>query len=108
MPELLPIFSALSDQTRFAIFERLLRDGAQPAGALSEAFPVSKPAISRHLAVLREAGLISRQVEGTRRIYAARADGILAIQDWLEKHHLFWSESFDRLDTLIKKDASDA
>src|SRR5271165_7016686 len=87
----LDIFSALGDPTRRAIFERVL---AQPSavGVLAQGLPVSRPAVSQHLRVLKEAGLVSETPEGTRRIYRVDPRGIAAMRDWLDAH---WSLALD-------------
>jgi DNA-binding transcriptional ArsR family regulator len=79
--------TALGDPTRRAIFERV---AAHPSsvGELAERLPVSRPAVSQHLRVLKEAGLVSESPEGTRRIYRLDPRGIAAMRDWLEAH---WS-----------------
>lgn len=97
MTDLPRTFAALSDRTRFAIVERLLADGAQPAGALARVADISAPAISRHLRVLREAGIVTQRVEGQRRIYAVEPGALKAISDWMMDHRAFWEGSLDRL-----------
>src|SRR5258707_13837589 len=84
-------FAALGDPTRRAIFERV---AARPSavGALALGLPVSRPAVSQHLRVLKEAGLVSETPEGTRRIYRLDPRGIAAMRDWLEVH---WSSALD-------------
>src|SRR5271155_6143256 len=78
-------FGALGDPTRRAIFERLsVRPTA--VGELAAALPVSRPAVSQHLRVLKEAGLVSETPEGTRRIYRLDPRGIGAMRDWLDQH----------------------
>ena len=113
MPPLTQVFDALSDPTRLAIVERLLRRGELAAGALAEPFAISKPAISRHLRVLEEAGVIERRIDRQWRRYRIRPDGIGAVQDWLEHHRRFWAGSLDRLERLLapkrsRKDGGDA
>jgi DNA-binding transcriptional ArsR family regulator len=78
-------FAALGDPTRRVIFERV---AAQPSsvGALAAGLPVSRPAVSQHLRVLKEAGLVSETAEGTRRIYRLDPRGIKAMRDWLDSH----------------------
>jgi DNA-binding transcriptional ArsR family regulator len=97
------IFGALADPTRFAIVEQLLEKGELTAGELAEPFEVSRPAISRHLKILEEAGVIERRVERQFRVFRARAEGFREIEDWFERHRLFWNVSFDRLQKLIEK-----
>ena len=101
------IFGALADPTRFAIVEQLLEKGELTAGELAEPFEVSRPAISRHLKILEEAGVIERRVERQFRVFRARAEGFREIEDWFERHRLFWNVSFDRLQKLIEKGIPD-
>jgi len=95
------LFSALSDPTRLAIVERLLAEGERSAGDIAEPFNMSKPAISKHLRVLENAGLIERRVERQFRVCRARPEAIRAVDDWMQKYRAFWNESFDRLDQLL-------
>jgi DNA-binding transcriptional ArsR family regulator len=83
--------AALADPTRRAIFERL---AARPSavGLLARDFPVSRPAVSQHLRVLREAGLVTETAVGARRIYRLDPRGIAAMRDWLEA---LWSAALD-------------
>lgn len=78
-------FAALGDPTRRAIFERL---AARPSavGDLARGLPVSRPAVSQHLRVLKRAGLVSENPEGTRRIYRVDPRGIAAMREWLDAH----------------------
>lgn len=75
--------AALADPTRRAILE-LLRDGPLTVGELAEEMPVSRPAVSQHLAVLRNAQLVSEERDGTRRFYSANAEGLAALRAYLE------------------------
>ena len=77
------IFAALSDPTRRAVFEQLARHPLA-VGALAERLPVSRPAVSQHLKVLSDAGLITVRVDGTRRIYAASPDRLAELREWLD------------------------
>ena len=95
-------FAALADETRFSIVERLLANGAATAGELGEVAPISAPAISRHLKVLRNAGVIEQRVEGSRRIYSANPAALRAISDWTISHRTFWESSLDRLEQVLK------
>jgi DNA-binding transcriptional ArsR family regulator len=83
--------AALADPTRRAIFERL---AARPAavGVLARGLPVSRPAVSQHLRVLKEAGLVTETSAGTRRIYRIDPRGIAAMREWLEE---LWSAALD-------------
>lgn len=98
------LFSALSDPSRLAIVERLIRDGEKTAGELAEPFAISAPAISRHLGVLERAGLIERRVERQWRRFRVRPEAIEAIDDWLSRQRKFWQASFDRLERMIADD----
>jgi DNA-binding transcriptional ArsR family regulator len=83
------MFSALGDSTRHAVFERL-RQGPQTVGALAIGLPVSRPAISQHLKVLREAGLVAIQADGTRRLYSIDGSALCGLKDYLQA---LWSEA---------------
>jgi DNA-binding transcriptional ArsR family regulator len=82
-------FAALADPTRRAIFERVAKR-ASAVGVLAEGLPVSRPAVSQHLKVLKEAGLVTETTEGTRHIYRLDPRGIAAMRDWLDD---LWSEA---------------
>ena len=84
-------FAALGDPTRRTIFERVAARPA-PVGELARGLPVSRPAVSQHLRVLKEAGLVRETREGTRRIYRLDPRGIAAMRDWLDAH---WSAALD-------------
>lgn len=101
MQNLTQTFSALSDRTRMNIVEDLIAHGEKAAGELVDGSGMTAPAISRHLKVLREAGLVTLRVDGTRRIYAARADALRAISDWTQSHRAFWDASLDRLEVAL-------
>lgn len=103
MTNLPATFAALSDATRFAIVERLLQSGAQTAGELGEVAPISAPAISRHLKVLREAGVVDQKVEGPKRIYSVNPEAMQAISAWTISHKAFWEGSLDRLEKALKQ-----
>jgi DNA-binding transcriptional ArsR family regulator len=77
------LFSALGDSTRRLVFERL-RQGPQTVGALAAGLPVSRPAISQHLKVLKAAGLVTDQAEGARRLYRIDGRGLAVIRDYLQ------------------------
>ena len=84
-------FSALADPTRRAIFERIAKKPS-PVGRLAAGLPVSRPAVSQHLRVLKEAGLVAESTEGTRRIYRLDPRGIAAMREWLDAH---WALALD-------------
>ncbi|MGB5559661.1 MAG: metalloregulator ArsR/SmtB family transcription factor [Paracoccaceae bacterium] len=97
MSDLTTHFAALGDPVRFAIVERLLSTGEQSAGELLDVADVSAPAISRHLKVLREAGLITRRIDAQRRIYSVEPSAIGMIGAWTMSHRDFWEAGLDRL-----------
>lgn len=94
-------FAALADDTRLAIVEQLIAEGELPAGDLAPGAGISPPAISRHLKVLREAGLVQQRALGTRRLYSARPEGLRIIADWTNARRDFWQGSLDRLQTAL-------
>lgn len=104
MPPLFDTFAALGDPVRFAIAERLMRQGALPAGALQDVADISPPAISRHLKVLREAGIVTQSIDGSRRIYAINPSAVQNIDDWLRQHRDFWTAGLDRLAQMLEDD----
>jgi DNA-binding transcriptional ArsR family regulator len=82
---------ALGDPTRRSIFERL-RDGPRAVGELARDLPVSRPAVSQHLRVLKEAGLVTEQRNGTRRIYGVDAQSVAELRDYFDG---FWSDALE-------------
>lgn len=104
MPDLVQTFAALGDPVRFAIAERLLNAGPTSAGALRDVAQISAPAISRHLKVLRAAGVVTQRVEGTKRIYAIAPDAVAQISKWTLDHEAFWTPSLDRLAAALQED----
>jgi DNA-binding transcriptional ArsR family regulator len=82
-------FGALADPSRRQVFERL-RAGPLPVGAIAKGMPVSRPAVSQHLKVLKEAGLVTDHAVGTRRIYAIDPQGLAALRSWLDQ---FWDDA---------------
>lgn len=106
MTNLLATFSALSDATRFSIVEQLMEQGELPAGDLIDGRGMSGAAVSRHLKILREAGLVQQRVRGTQRIYSVRSEGLRAIAEWTISKRQFWESSLDRLSDLIERENS--
>ena len=102
MDQLSQVFGALSDPTRRAILARLA-DGDLPVGDLAARFPVSQPAISRHLKVLEHAGLISRTRRATARLSHLEAEPLREATEWLARYQAFWDERFDQLDELLAR-----
>lgn len=81
--------AALADPTRRAVFERL-RDGARGVGEIAAGLPVSRPAVSQHLKVLKQAGLVADEARGTARLYRIHAAGLSELRDWLDG---FWDDA---------------
>jgi DNA-binding transcriptional ArsR family regulator len=85
-------FDALGDPQRREIL-RLLGEGDKPVHAIAQALPISRPAVSRHLRVLKDAGLVDQRAEGTERIYHLEEDGVAAVQAYLQT---VWGEAITR------------
>jgi DNA-binding transcriptional ArsR family regulator len=94
-------FHALADPTRRAVLD-LLRQGSQPAGRIASAFPVSRPAISKHLRLLRRAHLVSERREGRHRFYQLSPEPLKAVDSWLEQYRVFWQASLTNLKAFVE------
>jgi|SRR5215470_7180223 len=94
-------FQALADPTRRAVLD-LLRRGSQPAGQIANAFPVSRPAISKHLRLLRRAHLVREHREGRHRVYQLNPEPLRAIDSWLDQYRRFWAVSLTNLKTFVE------
>ena len=94
-------FQALADPTRRAVLD-LLRRGSQPAGQIASAFPVSRPAISKHLRLLRRAHLVREQREGRHRVYRLNPEPLKAVDSWLEQYRKFWQANLANLKTFVE------
>ena len=92
--------AVLADPIRREIVETLL-EGPQDAGTIASRFSVSRPAVSRHLRVLREAGLVRSETDAQRRIYHVEPAPLMEVDDWLARYRSFWSERLDRLDAHL-------
>lgn len=97
------LFRSLADPTRRAIFERLCRDGDQTVGALTVGAGVSQPAVSKHLGVLKQAGLVRDRHEGRNTHYSAQLVALAPLVDWTSQMTGFWQSRFDRLEDLLKR-----
>lgn len=95
------IFRALADPTRRAVYERLAQSEMRVSD-LKAGFDVSQPAVSQHLATLREAGLVLERKEGRNVFYRARPDGLAPLVDWLARYRAFWPERLAKLGELLK------
>ncbi|SNR37007.1 ArsR/SmtB family transcription factor [Blastococcus mobilis] len=94
--------AALADPVRRELVA-LLAHGEVAAGELADRFPVSRPAVSRHLRVLREAGLVTARAEGKRRLYALDPRPLRELDDWLEPYRDLWARRLDALDTEMAR-----
>lgn len=89
---------ALGDRTRRQVFE-LLRDGPRSVGELASGLPVSRPAVSQHLRVLEEAGLVTHRRQGTRNLYELDSAGVGSLRDWVDG---FWTEALARFKAAVE------
>jgi DNA-binding transcriptional ArsR family regulator len=97
------VIAALADPTRRAVFERL-RGGARPVGEIAAELPVSRPAVSQHLKVLKEAGLVTERKDGTRRLYRIDPNGVAAIRDYFDQ---FWNEALAAFQAAAESEGSE-
>ena len=95
--------AALADPTRRAVFERL-RGGPRPVVEIARGLPVSRPAVSQHLRVLKEAGLVRERREGTRNYYSVNGDGLIDLREYFEE---FWDEALAAFKEAAEKGAQD-
>lgn len=98
------VFAALGDPTRFALVERMLVEGSLSAGDLQQGTGISAPAISRHLKVLRWAGVLDQRIDAQRRIYSVNPGAVQTIHRWTMDHREFWEASLDRLEAVLGKE----
>ena len=94
-------FSALADPTRRAVLD-LLRSGTRPAGDIARAFTVSRPAISKHLSILRRAHLVEERREGRHRLYQLNPEPLREVDTWLEQYRQFWTASLSNLKAFVE------
>src|SRR5918999_4061895 len=97
------LFRTLADPTRRAIFERLCREGEQTVGALTALAKISQPAVSKHLGVLKQAGLVRDRHEGRQTHYSAQRSALAPLVDWTREMAGFWQSRFDDLEDLLKR-----
>jgi len=97
------LFRTLADPTRRALFERLCRDGEQTVGALTAQAGVSQPAVSKHLGVLKSAGLVRDRQDGRLTHYSAQRGALTPLLDWTSQMAGFWESRFDDLEDLLKR-----
>lgn len=97
------LFRALSDPTRRALFERLCRKGEQTVGALTARAGISQPAVSKHLSLLKQAGLVRDRHAGRQTHYSAQPGALGPLVDWTSQMAGFWQSRFDHLEDLLKR-----
>ncbi len=97
------VFSTLADPTRRAIFERLCRDGELTVRVLTDYSGISQPAVSKHLGLLKQAGLVTDRRDGRQTHYSARPEGLAPLFDWIGFYGAFWQERFARLEALLNR-----
>ncbi|HYD13362.1 MAG TPA: metalloregulator ArsR/SmtB family transcription factor [Allosphingosinicella sp.] len=96
------VFRALADPTRRALLT-MLSEEAQPVSALTAHFEMTQPAVSQHLKVLKDAGLVTQRRNGRNQIYALDPEPLRHVADWLEQHVEFWTTRFDNLGRLLRE-----
>ena len=99
---MLETFSALAEPNRYRIVE-LLRDGPRPVNDIGERLRLNQPQVSKHLRVLKEAGLVDVKPRAQQRLYELRGAGLQKLHDWLERYRQLWDARFDELDELIQE-----
>lgn len=97
------VFRALADPTRRALFERLAAGGERTVVALTGRAGISQPAVSKHLRILKRAGLVRDRREGREAYYSARPQALAPLVDWMGLYAAFWRERFDKLEALLRR-----
>ncbi len=97
------LFKSLGDPTRRGLFEHLCLEGEQTVRSLTDRAGISQPAVSKHLSILKKAGLIAGRQDGRQTYYVARLEALLPLVDWAEEMTRFWEGRFDRLEALLKR-----
>ena len=97
------VFRALGDPTRRALFERLAGEGEQTVRALTDFAGISQPAVSKHLGILKAAGLVRDRPEGRQTHYSADPQGLAPLAGWMKLYGKFWLDRFDRLEELLEE-----
>lgn len=97
------VFTALADPTRRGLFERLSREGELTVRLLTDNSGVSQPAVSKHLGVLKHAGLVRARHSGRETHYTAQPRALAPLVDWMSYYSRFWHDLFDRLEDLLKR-----
>jgi DNA-binding transcriptional ArsR family regulator len=97
------VFKSLGDPTRRAILERLIREGELTVRAITDESGVSQPMVSKHLGVLKSAGLVRDRRNGRETHYSARPKGLAPLVGWMSHYRDFWCDRFDRLEKLLER-----
>jgi DNA-binding transcriptional ArsR family regulator len=97
------LFRTLADPTRRAIFERLCREGEKTVGALTAWAKITQPAVSKHLRILKAAGLVRNRHEGRETHYSAQLSALAPLIDWTSQMAGFWENRFDQLEDLLRR-----
>ena len=100
---MLETLTALAEPNRLRIIE-LLRDGPRPAGEIGDQLRLRQPQTSKHLRVLKDAGLVAVRRDAQRRLYELRAQSLLELDAWLEPYRQYWGERLDALETMLRHD----
>ncbi|HWA20087.1 MAG TPA: metalloregulator ArsR/SmtB family transcription factor [Devosia sp.] len=97
------LFRTLADPTRRTLFERLCREGEKSVGVLTHGAGVSQPVVSKHLGILKQAGLVRDRHEGRQTYYSAQLGALTPLVDWTREMAGFWQSRFDDLEKLLKR-----
>jgi DNA-binding transcriptional ArsR family regulator len=97
------LFKTLSDPTRRAIFEQLIRNGEQNVKTLTSSAGISQPAVSKHLGLLKSAGLVQERAQGRAVHYSATPQGLNPLIDWVNHYSTFWRDRFLKLENLLER-----
>ncbi|MBC8352315.1 MAG: winged helix-turn-helix transcriptional regulator [Planctomycetes bacterium] len=100
------VFSAIADQTRRALLLRLAKDGERSVTELLEPFSISQPAVSKHLRILREVGLVRSRKEGRERLYEIEPVLLRDVFDWVSQFEKYWDDKLDALGEYLDKESS--
>jgi len=96
------VLHALADEGRRTVLERL-RERPATAGELADLLPIARPGVSRHLRVLREAGLVDVRPEAQRRVYSLRPEALVEVDEWLDEYRVLWQQRLDALHTEVAR-----
>ena len=96
------VLRALADESRRTVLETLA-DGPATAGELAALLPIARPGVSRHLRVLREAGLVEVRQEAQRRVYSLRPEPLTEVEEWLSRYRALWTQRLDALHTEVAR-----